>query len=369
MLYRNNNSKGGRKMPINVKDNKGNHLGYIHGCLMEFRKCFLLAISDYVVEDYNLNFGKIDRIIAKVNGLTTWNGKIKEQEFNEFIRENKAKVLAREEESYYDDTASDDNFVKKVLCVLSQEGGQDHNFDYLYINEPDLPIKGFLLVDINGLKYQGQSLILAEDIDYIDEVQLEDFMPIFGKITNTPKVIQSNSIFEEYNDSHTTRLDVRSGNVDVVISPRMHIYCKKGMHIQFRGLEDKLIYCDEIIYQLQQKGDGEKMLEYIEGNDELLEEIFPALDIIFYKESTSIKKTLIEKARWGSLKIIIVKNANLTVGVGIAHVNNLNTGHIEYILVSEQEQTLVEDLREKLTAWLSWLRVKSITEEREVVRW
>ena len=238
-------------MPINVKDNKGNHLGYIYGYQNEFENCFLVAVSEHVIEDYHIDFSKIDKIVAQEYGLTTWNGKIKEKEYQDFIKENRAKILEKDMESYYNDTVSDDNFVKKLLCISAKGRGLDHNFSYLYTREDILFIKGFLLVNISGLRHQGNYLIFNEDIDYIDEVEIENFKPIFGKIIKTPIIIQNNSFLKEYDHSHITRLVVKSGNVEVNIEPRIHINCKKGMHIQFRGYEDQSIYCDGVFYQVE----------------------------------------------------------------------------------------------------------------------
>ena len=110
------------------------------------------------------------------------------------------------------------------------------------------------------------------------------------------------------------------------------------------------------------------MYEYIEGNEELLEEIYPTLDKVFKGEGKEIKESLKEKARWGSLRIIIGEKDSKIKALGIAHVNNLNTGHVEYVLVSEEDAELANELEEKLTAWLKWLKVKTITVERDVIK-
>lgn len=127
----------------------------------------------------------------------------------------------------------------------------NHNFSYLYTQESKLPIKGFLLINVNEIRCQGNNLVLDEEVDYIDEIEIEDYRPIFGKIVKTPTVIQSNSLFKEFDHSHITSLYVKSGNVEVNIKPRVHINCKKGMHIQFREIEDQLIYCDGVIYKVE----------------------------------------------------------------------------------------------------------------------
>lgn len=111
------------------------------------------------------------------------------------------------------------------------------------------------------------------------------------------------------------------------------------------------------------------MYTYLEGNEELLEEIYPTIDKIFLGQSCEIKRSLEEKARWGSLRIIVGLKGGEIHALGIAHVNNLNTGHIEYVLVPINELEMAEVLEQKLEAWLKWLKVKSITVEREVIKW
>lgn len=111
------------------------------------------------------------------------------------------------------------------------------------------------------------------------------------------------------------------------------------------------------------------MYTYIEGNEELLEAIYPIIDKIFQGESCGIKRSLEEKARWGSLRIIIGEKEGKEYALGIAHVNNLNTGHIEYVMVPINESEVTKEIQGKLEAWLKWLKVKSITVEREVITW
>lgn len=109
----------------------------------------------------------------------------------------------------------------------------------------------------------------------------------------------------------------------------------------------------------------------VEGNEELLEDIYPTLDEIFIDESHDIKKKLKDQALWGSMRIITASLNGEVVGLGIATVNNLNTGHVEYILIKgeDRRESLEQNLSEKLIAWLKWLKVKSTHVERKTIIW
>lgn len=105
---------------------------------------------------------------------------------------------------------------------------------------------------------------------------------------------------------------------------------------------------------------------YVEGNEELLEGICPVIKKSFEKGAEDIRKGLEEKARWGSMRIVIATNEGSEVdAVGIATVNNQNTGHVEYILSKDvlYKEQLEKDILDKLTKWLRWLKVKSISVE------
>jgi len=107
---------------------------------------------------------------------------------------------------------------------------------------------------------------------------------------------------------------------------------------------------------------------YVEGNEELLEDIYPVIDKSF-SNVKEIKKELEEKARWGSMRFVIADNGEESVAVGIATVNNQNTGHVEYLMLNELvlETSVETEIKDRLVRWLKWLRVKSITVEPVVV--
>ncbi len=109
-----------------------------------------------------------------------------------------------------------------------------------------------------------------------------------------------------------------------------------------------------------------------EGNEELLEEIYPIIRKSYEKEADNKIKELKEKARWGSMRICLVKSQSQEIiGMGLATVNNLNTGHGEYIIVRKEHanDSIDKLLLERLELWLKWLKVKSITIECEATIW
>ncbi|SES96587.1 hypothetical protein [Anaerobranca gottschalkii] len=102
------------------------------------------------------------------------------------------------------------------------------------------------------------------------------------------------------------------------------------------------------------------MLNLIEGNEELLEDIFPFLEEILLERFEGIKKGLLEKARWGSMRIVMLVEEDEIKGLGIATVSNLNIGNVDYIY-SKGGEDLSKKIEERLLLWLKWLKVKDIT--------
>jgi len=107
-------------------------------------------------------------------------------------------------------------------------------------------------------------------------------------------------------------------------------------------------------------------ISFVEGNEEFLNIIYPIVELSFGDEADHLKKELAEKALWGSMGIVIGSTADGEVhAVGVATVNNQNTGHVDYIIIkdSPNKEHIEKEVFDKLTKWVKWLRVKSISVE------
>ncbi|SHK12605.1 hypothetical protein SAMN02745227_01583 [Anaerobranca californiensis DSM 14826] len=100
-------------------------------------------------------------------------------------------------------------------------------------------------------------------------------------------------------------------------------------------------------------------MNLIEGNEELLEDILPFLEGMSLSNFEEIKNRLLEKARWGSMRIVIMIEEDEIKGLGIATVSNLNIGNVEFVYSKVED--LYNKIEDRLLLWLKWLKVKDIT--------
>ncbi|QNO15256.1 hypothetical protein HYG86_11025 [Alkalicella caledoniensis] len=106
------------------------------------------------------------------------------------------------------------------------------------------------------------------------------------------------------------------------------------------------------------------IFNYVIGNEELLEDIYPIVELAVSKDFVKIKEELKEKALWGSMRIVMAQSQQEEImGVGLATVNNQNTGHVDYLFIKNpvENRNLKDEIQEELVKWLKWLKVKSVT--------
>ena len=119
-------------------------------------------------------------------------------------------------------------------------------------------------MDINNVVIENNSIIIDEEIDYINNEKLENHIPMVAKIIDYPRIqIDSMSSGQGLllgadladlagrNHIHKTKLKIKSGNFTYELNLPVELYLKKGDTIQIYvdNRVIKRIFCDGIIYE------------------------------------------------------------------------------------------------------------------------
>ena len=106
-------------------------------------------------------------------------------------------------------------------------------------------INAYFLIDINNVVIENDSIIIDEEIDYINNEKLENHIPMVAKIIDYPRIeISSMSSGQGLllgadladlsgrNHIHKTKLKLKSGNFVYELNLPVELYLKKDDTIQ-----------------------------------------------------------------------------------------------------------------------------------------
>ncbi|MBZ9622319.1 hypothetical protein G9F71_005590 [Clostridium sp. FP2] len=239
-------------MPFNVYDRNKKYLGFIQSAYPQYTNVFMVASTDVKLSDNDFNINKIKSELAGFLGCKSILGKINELRLTKSIDN----IIIKEFGKFKDNTY--DELLKLVyLRILRYE----ENVYYKSIKKEQ--INAYFLIDINNVVIENNSIIIDEEIDYINSEKLENQIPMVAKIIDYPR-IQIDSISSGQglllgadladlslrNHVHKTKLKIKSGNFAYELNLPVELYLKKGDTIQIYvdNRVIKRVFCDGIIY-------------------------------------------------------------------------------------------------------------------------
>ncbi len=231
-------------MTLNVHNKDGEHVGFIY-CYDYYSKCFKVAISNYILDEYKFDYEKMRKNIAQYYEYVTWMGKIKDS-FEDFLKDKKRELFHKGEE-YFDEFAVNNNYFLRSLYLRMLHGKEDSLFD-TYNENFERTIQGFIFYKPASLVATNNSLLLDEELDYIQTGILNGEKPIYGKVSGVPIVNTRTGILDHRVYNQETIINVKTGNVMKKLELSMYLACKEGMPIQYLPDKSK-IYCDGVLYQ------------------------------------------------------------------------------------------------------------------------
>lgn len=200
-------------MSFNVCDKYGRHIGFIKDSYPYYANVFRVALTEDRIENKS---GELDEIKGR----------------------NK------------------DEFIKYLLLKNSTDVEKHICFD-------TKNIKGYILLDIDKINIENNTVILNEDLDYIEDMKLDEETPVYARVATLPVVttdimglgtglLLGADIADlgGRNHIHTTRFKMQSGNSITDIEVPAQLGIRKGMNIQlyFNGNKISKVFCDGVIY-------------------------------------------------------------------------------------------------------------------------
>ncbi|MBU3145111.1 hypothetical protein [Clostridium sp. CF012] len=239
-------------MPFNVYDRNRNYLGFIQSAYPQYTNVFMVASTDVKLSDKDFNINSIKSELAGYLGCKNILGKINELRLTKSIDN----IIIKEFGKFKDNTY--DELLKLVyLRILRYE----ENFRYKSIENEK--INAYFLIDINNAVIENNSLIIDEEINYINNEKLENQIPMVAKIIDYPRIqIDSMSSGQGLllgadladlagrNHVHKTKLKIKSGNFSYELNLPAELYLRKGDIIQIYvdNRVIKRVFCEGIIY-------------------------------------------------------------------------------------------------------------------------
>ncbi|WP_432663141.1 hypothetical protein R9X47_21460 [Wukongibacter baidiensis] len=229
-------------MPINVCDKNGRHIGVVHKRFLDEWNLCMVALTDVRAEELNVNVDKMKGYVATEFGCKKMFGKVEDED----LREKLYGLLESEDRSVVR--------YEQLVVAIFLRNFSDKKIEKL-INEEVLEnkIKGYILYDLKKLSFEQNSIVINEELEYINEQVEKDWdkTAIFAKITDYP-IIHKRSYFVRDGTAHeyTTKVKILSGNFEDKIELDTMINCKKGMNISLIASKKKIIkvFCDDRIY-------------------------------------------------------------------------------------------------------------------------
>lgn len=234
-------------MPFNVIDRSGNSIGILADRFTHNNpqsQLFMVGLTKQRYETYDIDMDKIRDIIAYALECKTMLGAIKEEKFNQKLKE----IWQSEYQSfgYY----NEDFLIKRLMLNRSVPIEN-------YIRLDRFQFDGYILIDGTQLKFASDfSVILDVEMDVIaSPFPFQQGVAIFFKINGTPQIeIQTirNSQPWEMNHVHSTTLPVISGDVSTQLIIQAHCSFKIGMNIAVLFEKEKItgIFGDGIYYKI-----------------------------------------------------------------------------------------------------------------------
>lgn len=229
-------------MPINVCDKDGKHIGIVHKRYLYECNICMVALTDVKASELNVDIEKMKGYVASQYGCKKMFGKIGEEELREKIyglfKSVNNSTLRYEEflaVAYLRDIPE-----KKIEDIIDERVLENR-------------IKGYVLYDFKKLSFKQNSIVINENLEYINK-QIEydwDKIAVFAKIIDYP-VVETRSYYIKLNESYeyTTKIKIVSGNYEDEIKLPTILDCKKNMSIILSATKKKIdkAFCDGRIY-------------------------------------------------------------------------------------------------------------------------
>ncbi|MGH4123289.1 MAG: hypothetical protein ACREV6_10230 [Clostridium sp.] len=239
-------------MPFNVYDRNRKYLGFIQCAYPQYTNVFMVASTDEKLSDKDFNINNIKSELAGFLGCKNILGKINEPRLTKSIDN----IISKEFGKFKDNTYNELLKLVYLRILRYEEKKYSKNIKKEQIN-------AYFLIDINNVVIENNSIIIDEEIDYIENEKLENYIPMVAKIIDYPR-IQIDSISSGQglllgadladlslrNHVHKTKLKIKSGNFVYEINLPVELYLKKGDTIQIYvdNRVIKRVFCDGIIY-------------------------------------------------------------------------------------------------------------------------
>lgn len=231
-------------MPLNVCDKNGRHIGFLYSTEIFGAETDVVALSTKKIRQLHCESEKLLQNAAMLLDAKTILGKINEAKLNERLRE-----FWQEKKATLGDF--DRDFIIKSVCLNKSYLKLS---DYYIVSSGD--IKGFLLFDKSQVEFfDKETVIIKEDLEYVlDAPLIADKLPIYAKIIDYPilKTVEAFVGAHGITRIPYTTLNIKSGNLQKVITLAAGLNAKMGMAIQLYLSDKKGItgaFCDGVIYE------------------------------------------------------------------------------------------------------------------------
>ena len=282
-------------MAFNVCNKEGKHIGVTFGkgwpldtyrIGQKNRRVTYVALTDQRIEDWDMDYEKLEKQVAERHSAKNLFGRIKEEalqkELKNYWEEEKARMKSAEKEGeniYQELKEETQGEGYRYLYRDFQPSEFDPNFIYRlyhlknrldlksYWLGGELDIKGFVMYDLEkGVLYDEKTLLLEEPLDYIEtEEEYQGLKPIHCVIAHRPEVkIVGMGVGEGLllgasigdlggrNHVHYTKVNLLSGNALFPMEAMIHIHGKKGQSLTMYVDQEKnnpvAFICDGVLY-------------------------------------------------------------------------------------------------------------------------
>ena len=232
-------------MPFNLCDKDGKNIGFIArrypGNFHE--QIYLAGLSQRRLQDSGLDMKKVFNRLATTHDCKNMLGRINESKLNDLMEQ---KWL--QEKGGLGDIGFD-AFVK--LAYLFNE------YD-ISLDIPEEDIGGFILLDLKKATFLRDTILVEDELDYLEEPVIPGEKPLYVKIIEHPvmkiDVMGMEGLFfgggladlGGRNHTHETRLKIKSGNCEKEITFPIPFHAVKGKTLQLYFKDGKLtkVFCD-----------------------------------------------------------------------------------------------------------------------------
>jgi hypothetical protein len=164
-------------LPFNVYDRNKKYLGFIQSAYPKYTNVFMVASTDVKLGDEDFHINNIKSELAGYLGCKNILGKINEPRLSKSIDN----IIIKEFGKFKDNTY--DELLKLIyLRVLRYEE------KFYFKNIKNEQINAYFLVDVSNVVIENNSIIMDEEIDYINTEKLENNVPMVAKIMDYPRI-------------------------------------------------------------------------------------------------------------------------------------------------------------------------------------